>query len=60
MRYLREAFWAKMEVPYLGAIPFEWIFLKLLVAQHYLNDGGTDTNPETSGHHPSAPEKLSL
>jgi hypothetical protein len=24
----------------------EWIFLKLLVAQHYLNDGGTDTNPE--------------
>jgi len=22
----------------------EWIFLKLLVAQHYLNDGGTDTN----------------
>jgi hypothetical protein len=24
----------------------EWIFLKLLVAQHYLDDGGTDTNPE--------------
>jgi hypothetical protein len=22
----------------------QWIFLKLLVAQHYLNDGGTDTN----------------
>jgi len=22
----------------------EWIFLKLLVAQHYLNDGATDTN----------------
>jgi hypothetical protein len=24
----------------------QWIFLKLLVAQHYLNDGGTDTNPD--------------
>jgi hypothetical protein len=24
----------------------EWIFLKLLVAQHYLNEGSTDTNPE--------------
>lgn len=23
----------------------QWIFLKLLVAQHYLNDGGTETNP---------------
>ena len=23
----------------------QWIFLKLLVAQHYLNDGGTDTSP---------------
>jgi hypothetical protein len=22
MRYLSEAFWAKVEVPYLGAIPF--------------------------------------
>jgi len=24
----------------------QWIFLKLLVAQHYLNDSGTYTNPE--------------
>jgi hypothetical protein len=24
----------------------EWIFLKLLVAQHYLNDGTSDTTPE--------------
>ncbi len=24
---------------------FQWIFLKLLVAQHYLNDGGIETNP---------------
>jgi hypothetical protein len=25
---------------------FQWIFLKLLVAQHYLNDAGTETSPE--------------
>ena len=24
---------------------FQWIFLKLLVAQHYLNDGSTETSP---------------
>jgi hypothetical protein len=24
----------------------QWIFLKLLVAQHYLNDGGTDSSPQ--------------
>jgi hypothetical protein len=27
MRYLSEAFWAKMEVPYLGAIPFNIVGL---------------------------------
>jgi hypothetical protein len=27
MRYLSEAFWAKMEVPYLGAIPFNLVGL---------------------------------
>src|ERR1700761_1673799 len=27
MRYLSEAFWAKVEVPYLGAIPFNMVGL---------------------------------
>jgi hypothetical protein len=58
MRYLSEAFWAKVEVPYLDAIPFNIVGLAAFallgfgesafwpLAQHYLNEGSTDTSPE--------------